>query len=61
MAGYLESDAADLDGTWAVRRGVDDGLPYVIRVPTDLGDVAGDRPLSKLLQISLDLFRRRGV
>jgi hypothetical protein len=56
MTGFLESDGADLDGTWAVRRGVEDGVPFVIRLRTDLGNVAGDRSLSKLLQISWNYF-----
>jgi hypothetical protein len=56
MTGYLESDGADLDGTWTIYRGVEDGIPFVIRLRTDLGDVAGDRSLSKLLQISWSYF-----
>jgi len=46
------STAAQSDGIWALRSGIDDGYPYVIRVRTDTRDLAGHPALPNLLQIS---------
>ena len=56
MADYLISKEADFDGVWAIIKLIEEDLPLLFRLRTDLRSVAGDPSMPLLFEIKWTYF-----